>query len=50
MVKPVISIASLYKSISSNGQSGDEREAIEITGLTIGLGKRNIIVLIVNSI
>jgi outer membrane protein insertion porin family len=31
---------SLYKSISSNGQQGDNREAIEITGLTVGLGKR----------
>lgn len=38
--KPNSLSISLYKSISSNGQSGDEREAIEITGLTIGLGKR----------
>lgn len=38
--KPNALSISLYKSISSNGQSGDEREAIEITGLTIGLGKR----------
>ena len=38
--KPNSLSISLYKSISSNGQSGDLREAIEITGLTIGLGKR----------
>lgn len=38
--KPNSLSISLYKSISSNGQSGDSREAIEITGLTIGLGKR----------
>ena len=31
---------SAYKSISSNGQSGDERQAVELTGLTIGLSKR----------
>ncbi len=31
---------SLYKSISSNGQEGDERQAVELTGLTIGLSKR----------
>ena len=31
---------SLYKSISSNGQEGDERQAIEPLGLTVGLGKR----------
>ncbi len=31
---------SAYKSISSNGQSGDDRQAVELTGLTIGLSKR----------
>ena len=31
---------SLYKSISSNGQEGDQRQAVELTGLTIGLSKR----------
>ena len=38
--KPNSLSISLYKSISSNGQSGDEREAIEITGISVGLGKR----------
>ncbi len=38
--KPQSLTVSLYRSISSNGQSGDNREAIEITGLTLGLGKR----------
>ena len=38
--KPNSLTASLYKSISSNGQQDEQREAIEITGLTIGLGKR----------
>ena len=38
--KPNSLSISLYKSISSNGQSGDEREAIEITGVSVGLGKR----------
>lgn len=38
--KPTSLSVSLYKSISSNGQSDDQREAIEITGLTVGLGKR----------
>lgn len=38
--KPNSLTVSLYKSISSNGQEGDEREAIEITGITLGLGKR----------
>ena len=38
--KPNSLSVSLYKSISSNGQQGEEREAIEITGVTIGLGKR----------
>jgi outer membrane protein insertion porin family len=31
---------SLYKSVSSNGQGGENREAIEILGLTVGIGKR----------
>ncbi len=38
--KPNSLSVSLYKSISSNGQQGDERQAIEISGVTIGLGKR----------
>ncbi len=38
--KPNSLTISLYKSISSNGQEEDEREAIEITGISIGLGKR----------
>ena len=38
--KPNSLSVSLYRSISSNGQQGDEREAIEISGVTIGLGKR----------
>ena len=38
--KPNSLSISLYKSISSNGQSGDARQAIELTGLTLGLGKR----------
>ena len=38
--KPTSLSVSLYKSISSNGQSDEQREAVEITGLTIGLGKR----------
>ena len=38
--KPNSLSVSLYKSISSNGQQDEEREAIEITGVTIGLGKR----------
>ena len=38
--KPNSLSISLYKSISSNGQSGDSRQAIELTGLTLGLGKR----------
>ncbi len=31
---------SLYKSISSNGLEGDSRQAVEITGVSLGLGKR----------
>ena len=38
--KPNALTVSLYKSVSSNGQEGDDREAIEILGLTIGIGKR----------
>ncbi len=38
--KPNALTVSLYKSVSSNGQEGDNREAIEILGLTVGLGKR----------
>jgi outer membrane protein insertion porin family len=38
--KPNALSVSLYKSVSSNGLDGDNREAVEITGLTIGLGKR----------
>jgi outer membrane protein insertion porin family len=38
--KPNALTVSLYKSVSSNGQDGDNREAIEILGLTVGLGKR----------
>ena len=38
--KPNSLSISLYKSISSNGQSGDARQAIELTGLTLGIGKR----------
>ncbi|MDC0249502.1 outer membrane protein assembly factor BamA [Flavobacteriales bacterium] len=38
--KPNSLTISLYKSISSNGQQDDQREAVEITGLTLGLGQR----------
>ncbi|MEE2699888.1 MAG: POTRA domain-containing protein [Bacteroidota bacterium] len=38
--KPTSLSVSLYKSVSSNGQTGDDRESIEIKGTTIGLGKR----------
>jgi len=38
--KPTSLTLSLYKSVSSNGETGDNRESIEITGATIGLGKR----------
>jgi outer membrane protein insertion porin family len=38
--KPNAFTFSLYKSISSNGQLADERQAIKLTGLTIGLRKR----------
>ena len=38
--KPNSLSVSLYKSVSSNGQAGDDRQAIEITGVTLGLRKR----------
>ncbi len=38
--KPNSLTVSLYKSISSNGAQGESRQAIEITGVSIGLGKR----------
>ena len=38
--KPNSLTISLSKSISSNGQQGNEREAVEITSFSIGLGKR----------
>ena len=38
--KPNALTVSIYKSVSSNGQDGDNREAIEILGLTLGIGKR----------
>ena len=38
--KPNALTVSVYKSVSSNGQDGDNREAIEILGLTVGIGKR----------
>ena len=38
--KPNSLSVSLYKSISSNGLEDDERQAIELLGLTLGLGKR----------
>ena len=38
--KPNSLTISLSKSISSNGQNGDTRQAIEITSLSLGLGKR----------
>ena len=38
--KPNALTVSVYKSVSSNGQDGDNREAIEILGLTLGIGKR----------
>jgi len=38
--KPNSLTISLSKSISSNGQDGDMRQAIEITSLSLGLGKR----------
>lgn len=38
--KPNSLSLSAYKSISSNGQSGNDRQSIEITGVSLGLGKR----------
>ena len=38
--KPNALTVSVYRSVSSNGQDGDKREAIEILGLTLGIGKR----------
>jgi len=38
--KPNALTVSVYRSVSSNGQEGDNREAIEILGITLGLGKR----------
>jgi len=38
--KPNALTVSVYRSVSSNGQEGDYREAIEILGLSVGLGKR----------
>ena len=38
--KPNSLTVSLYKSVSSNGVQGDDRQAIEITGVSLGLGKR----------
>jgi len=38
--KPTSLSVSLYKSVSSNGETGDNRESIEIKGVTVGLGKR----------
>ena len=38
--KPHSLSVSLYKSISSNGQQGASRQAIEISGVTLGLAKR----------
>jgi outer membrane protein insertion porin family len=38
--RPTSLSVSFYKSVSSNGQTGEDRESIEITGVTIGLGKR----------
>jgi outer membrane protein insertion porin family len=38
--KPTSLSASLYRSVSSNGLQGDTRQAIEITGISLGIGKR----------
>ena len=38
--KPNSLSVSLYKSITSNGQTGENRQAVELTGFTIGLGQR----------
>ena len=38
--KPTSLSVSLYKNVFSNGQEGDSRESTQISGLSIGLGKR----------
>ncbi|MBL6874763.1 MAG: outer membrane protein assembly factor BamA [Flavobacteriales bacterium] len=38
--KPTSLSVSLSKSISSNGLSGDERQEIQVSGLSLGIGKR----------
>ena len=38
--KPNSLSVSLYKSITSNGQTGENRQAVELTGFTVGLGQR----------
>ena len=38
--KPNSLTISLFKSITSNGQTGDQRQSVDISGLNIGLGKR----------
>lgn len=38
--KPTSLTVSLYKSISTNGQTNENKESIEINGASIGLGKR----------
>ena len=38
--KPTSLSVSLYKNVFSNGLDGEERERTQITGVTIGLGKR----------
>ena len=38
--KPTSLSVSLYKNLFSNGQEGDEKESTQISGVTIGVGKR----------
>ncbi len=38
--KPTSLSVSLYRNVFSNGQSGDDRESTQISGINIGLGKR----------
>ena len=38
--KPTSLSLSLYRNIFSNGQEGEDRESTQITGITIGIGKR----------
>ena len=38
--KPTSLSVSIYKNVFSNGLDGDDRERTQITGVTIGLGKR----------